>query len=109
MYVVRTTDTIEMTVFMVIVRAARPALVRLRYACGMPPISPTVEGFRVAFRRPLLTFAEIAWRWVIGATAAVLFFLGLVEFLNTLSVTNGELLFLKTRNPFLVSQAIAHV
>src|ERR1700757_620186 len=98
-----------MTVFMMILRAARPALVRLRYAGGMPPISPTVEGFRAAFRRPLLTFAEITWRWVVGATAAVLFFFGLVEFLDTLPVTNGELLFLKTRNPFLVSQAIAHV
>jgi hypothetical protein len=73
------------------------------------PISPTVEGFRAAFRRPLLAFAEITWRWVVGATAAVLFFFGLIEFLDTLPVTNGELLFLKTRNPFLVSQAIAHV
>ncbi|MBZ5687994.1 MAG: hypothetical protein LAP86_23510 [Acidobacteriia bacterium] len=73
------------------------------------PISPTAEGFRVAFRRPLLTFAEITWRWVVGATAAVLFFFGLFEFLDTLPVTNGELLFLRTRNPFLVSQAIAHI
>jgi hypothetical protein len=73
------------------------------------PISPTIEGFRVAFRRPLLTFAEITWRWVVGATAAVLFFFGLFEFLDTLPVTNGELVFLKTRNPFLVSQAIAHI
>ena len=82
---------------------------RLRYACGMSPISPTVEGFRAAFRRPLLTVAEITWRWVVGATAAVLFFFGLFEFLDTLPVTNGELLFLKTRNPFLVSRAITHI
>jgi hypothetical protein len=73
------------------------------------PISPTAEGFRAAFRRPLLTFAEISWRWVVGATATVLFFFGLFEFLDTLPVTNGELLFLRTRNPFLVSQAIAHI
>jgi len=73
------------------------------------PISPTAEGFRAAFRRPLLTFAEITWRWVVGATAAVLFFFGLFEFLDTLPVTNGELLFLRTRNPFLVSQAIGHI
>jgi hypothetical protein len=73
------------------------------------PISPTLEGFRAAFRRPLLTFAEITWRWVVGATATVLFFFGLFEFLDTLPVTNGELLFLRTRNPFLVSQAIAHI
>ena len=75
----------------------------------MPLVSPTLEGFRAAFRHPLLTFAEITWRWVVGATAAVLFFFGLFEFLDTLPVTNGELLFLRTRNPFLVSQAIAHI
>ena len=73
------------------------------------PISPTAEGFRAAFRRPLLTFAEITWRWAVGATATVLFFFGLFEFLDTLPVTNGELLFLRTRNPFLVSQAIGHI
>jgi hypothetical protein len=73
------------------------------------PISPTAEGFRAALRRPLLTFAEITWRWVVGATATVLFFFGLFEFLDTLPVTNGELLFLRTRNPFLVSRAIAHI
>jgi hypothetical protein len=73
------------------------------------PISPTAEGFRAAFRRPLLTFAEITWRWVVGGTATVLFFFGLFEFLDTLPVSNGELLFLRTRNPFLVSQAIAHI
>jgi hypothetical protein len=73
------------------------------------PISPTAEGFRAAFRRPLLTFAEITWRWVVGATATVLFFFGLFEFLDTLPVANGELLLLRTRNPFLVSQAIGHI
>ena len=73
------------------------------------PISPTAEGFRAAFRRPSLTLAEITWRWVVGATATVLFLFGLFEFIDTLPVTNGELLFLKTRNPFLVSQAIAHI
>lgn len=73
------------------------------------PISPTAEGFRAAFRRPLFTVAEIAWRWVVGATAIVLFLFGFFEFLNTLPVTNGELLFLRTRQPFLVSQAIAHI
>jgi hypothetical protein len=57
----------------------------------------------------LLTFAEITWRWAVGATATVLFLFGLFEFLDTLPVTNGELLFLRTRNPFLVSQAIAHI
>jgi hypothetical protein len=49
------------------------------------------------------------WRWTMGATAAALFVFGLFEFLNTLPVTNGELLFLRTRHPYLVGEAIAHI
>jgi hypothetical protein len=73
------------------------------------PISPTAEGFRAAFRRPLLTFAEITWRWVVGVTATVLLFFGFFEYLDTLPVTNWDVLFLQTRHPFLVWQAIAHI
>jgi hypothetical protein len=72
-------------------------------------ISPTVEGFRAAFRQPSLTLAEIAWRWTVGVSAIALFFFGLFEYLNTLPVTNGELLFLRSRQPYLVSQALAHI
>ena len=73
------------------------------------PISPTVEGFRAAFRRPSLTLAEMVWRWTAGATAAALLVFGLFEYLDTLPVTNGELLFLRTRHPYLVGEAIAHI
>ncbi len=72
-------------------------------------ISPTAEGFRAAFRRPSLTLAEIIWRWTVGATATALFAFGLFEYLQTLPVTNGELLFLRTRHPYLVGEAIAHI
>lgn len=72
-------------------------------------ISPTAEGFRATFRWPSLTLAEIAWRWTVGATAAASFFFGLVQYLNTLPVTNGELLLLRTRHPYLVGEAIAHI
>jgi hypothetical protein len=72
-------------------------------------ISPTADGFRAAFRRPSLTLAEIMWRWAVGATAAVLFFFGLFEYLRTLPVTNGELLFLRTRHPYLVAEALARI
>jgi len=72
-------------------------------------ISPTTEGFRAAFRRPSLTLAEVMWRWTAGATAAALFLFGLFEYLDTLPVTNGELLFLRTRHPYLVGEAIAHI
>src|SRR5579864_4610864 len=75
----------------------------------MPVASPTLEGFRAAFRRPSFTLAEIMWRWTAGFTAAALLAFGLFEYLNTLPVTNGELLFLRTRHPYLVGQAIAHI
>lgn len=68
-----------------------------------------MEGFRAASRRPSLTLAEITWRWVFGATATVFFFFGLFEYLDTLPVTSGDILFLRTRNPFLVSQAVVHI
>jgi hypothetical protein len=72
-------------------------------------ISPTTEGFRAAFRRPSLTLAEVMWRWTAGATALALFLFGLIEYLDTLPVTNGDLLFLRTKHPYLVSEAIAHI
>lgn len=72
-------------------------------------ISPTAEGFRAAFRRPSFALAEISWRWVIGATATAVFFFGLFEYLNTLPVTGGDLLFLRSRQPFLIGQALAHI
>ena len=71
--------------------------------------SPTIEGFRAAFRRPSFTLAEVTWRWAVGATAAILFFFGLLEYLDTQPVTNGELLAIRTRQPFLVWEAIAHI
>lgn len=71
--------------------------------------SPSLEGFRAAFRRPSLTFAEIAWRWAVGATATGFLLFGLVEYLSTLPVTNGELLFLHTGQPYFVAQALARI
>ncbi|HLV88118.1 MAG TPA: hypothetical protein VKV39_14125 [Candidatus Sulfotelmatobacter sp.] len=71
--------------------------------------SPTAEGFRAAARRPSFTLAEISWRWTAGATAIALFFFGLFEYLDSLPVTKADALFLKTRHPYLVSQALAHI
>jgi hypothetical protein len=75
----------------------------------MSLVSPTMEGFRAALRRPSLTLAEMVWRWSVGGTATVLFFFGLFEFLQTLPVSNRELLFLRSRQPYLVGQAMAHI
>jgi hypothetical protein len=75
----------------------------------MPRVSPTLEGFRAAFRRPSLTLAEIAWRWTLGAAAWALFLFSLIEYLDTLPVTNGDAAILRTRQPVLVGRAIAHI
>lgn len=75
----------------------------------MSQVSPTLEGFRAAFRRPALTFAEVAWRWTIGATTAALFIFYCIEYLDSLPVTNADSVLLSTRQPALVGKAIAHI
>ena len=71
--------------------------------------SPTIEGFRATIRRPSLTFAEIVWRWTVGATAWALLIFWFVEYLDTLPVTSGDRVLLSTRQPVLVGRAIAHI
>ncbi|MFY9949810.1 MAG: hypothetical protein WA261_08950 [Candidatus Sulfotelmatobacter sp.] len=71
--------------------------------------SPTIEGLRATFRQPSVTFAEISWRWALGATAAVLMFFYCVEYLDTLPVTSADAILLSTRQPALVGRAIAHI
>lgn len=75
----------------------------------MPYVSPTLEGFRAAFRRPTLTLAEIAWRWTVGAVAAALFLFGFIEYLKTLSVTAVDATLLRSKHPLLVTRAISHI
>ncbi len=75
----------------------------------MSRTSPTLEGFRAAWRWPSLTLAEIAWRWTIGATTCALVLFGFFEYMRTLPVTNGDLFLLRTRQPVLVGQAISHM
>jgi hypothetical protein len=71
--------------------------------------SPTREGFRTILRQPALSLAEVAWRWSFGAAACVLLCLGLLEYLDSLPVAGRDALLLRTRQPFLVSRALAHI
>ena len=61
------------------------------------------------FRRPSLGLAEISWRWSLGFATALLLFFSFVEYLDTLPVTDADLLLLRGRQPFLISHAIAHI
>jgi len=71
--------------------------------------SPTLEGFRAIFRRPSFGLAEIAWRWSFGAAAGLLLVFAFVEYLDTLPVSNGDLLLLRTSQPLLISRAVLHI
>ncbi len=70
-------------------------------------VSPTLEGFRVAWRRPSLSFAEIAWRWSVGLSAALLFAFALINYLDTLPVSSLEADLLATR--MLVWPTLLHI
>jgi hypothetical protein len=61
------------------------------------------------FRRPSLGLAEIAWRWSFGATAFALLAFSLVEYLDTLPVTPGDLFLLQTRQAPLIARAVEHI
>ncbi len=75
----------------------------------MPRVSPTLEGFRAAFRRPSLPLAEISWRWTVGTVAWTLFLFWSIEYLGSLPVTGGDAALLRTRQPLLVGRAITHI
>jgi hypothetical protein len=71
--------------------------------------SPTLEGFRAIFRRPSFGLAEIAWRWSFGAAAGLLVAFSIFEYLDTLPVSTGDLLLLRTTQPALIYRALLHI
>jgi hypothetical protein len=60
-------------------------------------------------RQPSFGWSEIAWRWSFGAACWILLIISSFEYLDTLPVTRGDLLLLRTRQPVLISQAIGHI
>lgn len=71
--------------------------------------SPTLEGFRVIFSRPSFGLAEIAWRWSFGAAVGLLLAFSFFEYLDSLPVSRGDLLLLRTAQPLFISQAVRHI
>jgi hypothetical protein len=71
--------------------------------------SPTLEGFRTIVRRPVVSLAEIAWRWSFGAAAVALFAFALLEYLDALPVSNLDGMLLRSRYPTLVLKSLAHI
>jgi hypothetical protein len=60
-------------------------------------------------RQPALPLAEVAWRWSFGAAACLLLCAGLLQYLDSLPVAGGDALLVRTRQPFLVLRALAHI
>jgi len=75
----------------------------------MKPRSPTLQGFRTILSRPSFGLAEIAWRWSFGAAASLLLALSFFEYLDTLPVSKGDLLLLRTTQPALIFRAALHI
>jgi hypothetical protein len=71
--------------------------------------SPTLEGFKLIFRRPSLGTAEISWRWSFGAGAIALLCFSFLEYLDTLPVSKTDLFLLRSRQPALISRALSHI
>src|SRR5438552_4624990 len=75
----------------------------------MAAISPTAEGFRILFRRPIIPLAEIAWRWSFAAAAWFLAAMFLLEYADTLPVRALDRLLLASQQPVLVGHAIYRI
>lgn len=71
--------------------------------------SPTAEGFRLIFRRPVIPLAEIAWRWSFATTFWFLSASFLVEYADSLPANRVDQLLLGTRQPELVLRALHRV
>ena len=71
--------------------------------------SPTLEGFKLIFRKPSLWMGEISWRWSFGAGATALLCFSLLEYLDTLPVSNRDLFLLRSRQAPLISKALSHI
>jgi len=70
--------------------------------------SPTAEGFRLIFGRPVLSLAEIVWRWSFAAAAWLLGTLALFEYLDTLPVSNRDVILLRSGVPGLIGRGLTH-
>lgn len=75
----------------------------------MPRPSPIATGFRTALRQPALVAGEIAWRWSFGAAAWGLLLFTFFSYLQSLTITSGDWLMLRTKAPPLMAEAVRHI
>ena len=75
----------------------------------MSSASPTAQGFRLIFRRPTVSFAEIAWRWSFATAAIVLTSLFLFEYMESLAVRTLDRVMLGSGQPILIARAVHRI
>ena len=75
----------------------------------MNSLSATAVGFRLILRRPLISFAEIAWRWTFAAAAWALGIACLLQYFDSLPVRSLDRLLLSTGHPLLIAQAMRRI
>ncbi len=75
----------------------------------MATSSASRAGFRAVHRQPAVLLAEIAWRWSWGAAALAVLAVSARAYLESLTVSNADLLALKSRVPTLVADALARL
>jgi hypothetical protein len=75
----------------------------------MSAFSPTASGFRIMFRRPAISFAEIAWRWSFATAAWFLSGAFLVAYADSLPVDAVDRLLLGTQQPTLIWRALQRI
>jgi hypothetical protein len=61
------------------------------------------------FREPAVVFAEIAWRWIFGASALLLTALAILRIGHSVAIFPEEEEMLASRSPILIAQAILEI
>lgn len=72
----------------------------------MATSSASRAGFRAVWRQPALVLAEIAWRWSWGLASLAVLAVCARTFLLSITVTDAELVELRSQAPVLVADAI---
>ncbi|MDP9267038.1 MAG: hypothetical protein M3P27_01775 [Acidobacteriota bacterium] len=75
----------------------------------MPTESPIRYGFRTVWREPTLALAEIAWRWVWGASALLIAWFAARGYLQSLTISNFDQFRLDSGKPQWMAEAIVHI
>ena len=75
----------------------------------MTSAAAIARGWRTLARAPAIALAEIAWRWTYGIAALAIVAWAFFRFLQSIPVSNTDLLLLNTMVPELMAQAVENI